>query len=107
MPDKRSLTPDSSPSDRPLKRRRSDSIESWDGHSSQQLRVFVVQAKLNEKEILDIFRLIETHGPRDGDGLQLQLCNSANTADIIITTVRMPKRLERHVGWDVAVWIAS
>lgn len=100
---KRPRTPSSSPSDRPSKRQRSDSLDSWDGFSNQRLRVYVVQAKLDEKEIADIYRLVESHA----SGLHLQLSSSPETADIIITAVHMLKRLERHVPWDVAVCMAS
>lgn len=100
---KRPRTPSSSPSDRPSKRQRSDSLDSWDGFSNQRLRVYVVQAKLDEKEIADIYRLVESHA----SGLHLQLSSSPETADIIITVVHMLKRLERHVPWDVAVCMAS
>ncbi|XP_006461257.1 hypothetical protein AGABI2DRAFT_118163 [Agaricus bisporus var. bisporus H97] len=95
---KRPRTPSSSPSDGPSKRQRSDSLDSWDGFSNQRLRVYVVQAKLDEKEIADIYRLVESHA----SGLHLQLSSSPETADIIITVVHMLKRLERHVPWDVA-----
>ncbi|KAF5355182.1 hypothetical protein D9756_005471 [Leucocoprinus leucothites] len=104
MPGKRTASGSTS-TDRPSKRRRStslDSIESWDGASNQTLRVYLVQAKLDDKQISEIYRLIESHGPRDTDGLQLQLSNDPNKADIIITNVRMPKRLERHLDWRIA-----
>ncbi|KXN87482.1 DNA-directed DNA/RNA polymerase mu [Leucoagaricus sp. SymC.cos] len=105
MSGKRTVSPGSVSRDRPSKRRRSDSvgsIESWDGASNQCLRVFVLQAKFDEKQISEIYHLIESHGPRDGDGLQLQLCSDPKDADIIITNVRMPKRLERHLDWHTA-----
>jgi DNA polymerase mu len=79
---------------------------SWDGGSNQPLRVYVVQAKLDEKEISDIYRLVESHGTGD-NGLHLQLSSNAEAADIILTAVHMPKRLERHIRWDVAVCMAS
>jgi DNA polymerase mu len=102
---KRSAPGSASP-DRPPKRRRSDSIdsiESWDGTSNQKLIVYVVQAKLDEEQTSDIYHLIDSHRPREGDGLQLQLCSDPEKADIIITNVRMPKRLERHLDWSLAV----
>lgn len=107
MPDKRSLSPDSACSDPLPKRQRSDSIESWDGHSNQKLRVFVVQAKLDEKEIAEMYNLVESHGPGDHDGLQLELCSNIENADVVVTAIRMPKRLQRHVDWPTAVRITS
>ncbi|KAJ3565560.1 hypothetical protein NP233_g7552 [Leucocoprinus birnbaumii] len=107
MPGKRTAS-SATPPDRPPKRRRSDSIdslasvESWDGTSNQRLSIFVVQAKLDEAQTSEIYRLIESHGPRDGDGLQLQLSSHPDKADVIITNVRMPKRLERHLDWHIA-----
>lgn len=108
MPAKRTAPPDSASSDHPPKRRRSDSIdsiESWDGASNQNLKVYVVQAKLDENEISEIYNLIESHASREGDGLKLQLSTEPDKADVIITNVRMPKRLERHLDWRIAVGI--
>lgn len=105
MLDKRPRTPSVSLSDRPSKRQRSDSLESGDGGSPRPLRIYVVQAKLDEKEIADIYRLIESH-ERGDSGLHLQFSSNAETADIILTAVHMPKRLARHVRWDIAVCMA-
>lgn len=104
MPHKRSRSPDFSSPSRPLKRSRSDSVHSCDDFPNKQLQVFVVQAKL-ENQIPEIYDLIESHGHKDDDddGLQLQLCDNVEKADIIITAIRMSKRLQRHVDWITAV----
>ncbi|KAF9451531.1 DNA polymerase mu [Macrolepiota fuliginosa MF-IS2] len=100
MSDKRSFSPQSSSSERTPKRRRSDSIDN--GHDHQILKIFVVQAKLDGKVIAEIYNTIESHGPSNDHGLQLEFCNSVESADIVITGIRMSKRLERHIDWHVA-----
>lgn len=52
--------------------------------------------------------LVETHDNETKDGidakqLNLELCSDASQADIVITAVRMKKRLERHLDWNMVV----
>ena len=84
------------------KRLRSSST--CDGNSesmSRSLRVYIVQAKLDENTIHELHDLIEHSSPPHNLGLEL--CNNPADADIILTNIRMKKRLERHVDWKIAV----
>ncbi|KAF8178646.1 hypothetical protein K438DRAFT_1726271 [Mycena galopus ATCC 62051] len=62
--------------------------------TSGVVKLYLVQAKLTAQEISQLFSLAEMHN--------LRLCPSSEDADIIITNVRMRKRLERHIDWDLA-----
>lgn len=57
--------------------------------------LYIVQAKLDPSSLSELFRLAERHAQR--------LCSDANEADVIITTIRMRRRLERHIPWSLAV----
>jgi DNA polymerase IV len=58
-------------------------------------RVFILQPKLSQTEISEIFDLAES---ADAD-----IVSSPDEADIIVTTIGMRKRLERHIEWNLAV----
>jgi DNA polymerase IV len=58
-------------------------------------RVFILQPKLSQTEISEIFDLAEC---ADAD-----IVGSPDEADIVITAIRMRKRLERHIEWNLAV----
>lgn len=66
------------------------------------LKVYIVQEKLDDKTIRELFNAIEQHTDPSGL-LALQLCSVVQDADIIITAIRMRRRLQRHVNWNVAV----
>ena len=59
------------------------------------VKVYIVQAKMDGRTIAELFVLAERHCER--------LCGDVEDADVIITSVTMRRRLERHVPWDVAV----
>ncbi|KAI5890266.1 Nucleotidyltransferase [Schizophyllum commune H4-8] len=83
----------------PRKRQRSaSSSDSSDEH--RRLKVYIVQAKLDSDEVARLYNLVETHSV-DG-GLDFELAPNPNVADVIVTAVRMRKRLERHVDWELA-----
>ncbi|KIM40321.1 hypothetical protein M413DRAFT_446505 [Hebeloma cylindrosporum] len=83
------------------KRFRSTSYDGdYGSESNGSLRVYIVQAKLDEKTIRELHDLIEQSSPPHKLGLDL--CNNAADADIILTNIRMKKRLERHVDWKIA-----
>lgn len=80
--------------------------------TSGTVKLYLVQAKLNAQTISELFSLAESHNLRvsksrkDAKGeTKLELCPTAEESDIIITNVRMRKRLERHIDWDLAVCI--
>ncbi|KAF7362250.1 DNA-directed DNA/RNA polymerase mu [Mycena venus] len=76
--------------------------------TSGLVKLYLVQAKLNAQDISELLSLAERHNlrvskSRNGeDSTKLQLCTSPEDCDIIITAVRMRKRLERHVDWNLA-----
>lgn len=58
------------------------------------VKVYIVQAKMDGRTIAELFTLAERHCER--------VCDDAEDADVIITSVTMRRRLERHVSWDIA-----
>ncbi|KAI0628369.1 Nucleotidyltransferase [Trametes polyzona] len=62
--------------------------------SLPDVKVFIVQAKLDVPTISELFALAERHTKC--------VCKNAADADVIITAVSMRRRLERHVPWDIA-----
>ncbi|KDR75668.1 hypothetical protein GALMADRAFT_248274 [Galerina marginata CBS 339.88] len=96
---------------RPSKRLRSSSpTGSTDESKNSPLKVYIVQAKLDEKVIRELFDMVEAASRRDhrhkassaGGGVDLELCSSVMDTDVIVTNVRMKKRFERHVDWNIA-----
>jgi len=58
-------------------------------------RVFILQPKLSQTDISEIFDLAE--------GADADIVSSPDEADIVITAIGMRKRLERHIEWNLAV----
>jgi DNA polymerase IV len=59
------------------------------------VRVYVVDAKLDQSTIAELQSLVVAHADK--------LVSNPSEADIIVTTIRMKARLERHVDWSLAV----
>ena len=108
-PKRAATTPSSSDSEgeHARKRIRSISVTSeWDEIS--KLKIYIVQAKIEHKDLLDLFQLIEATQSKKGKArksVQFVLVSDYADADVIITNIRMKKRLERHLQWNVAVSI--
>lgn len=58
-------------------------------------RVYILHAKLAHKDISELHDLAEK---ADAD-----LVGSPDEANVVITAIGMRKRLERHLGWNLAV----
>ncbi|KAG7449688.1 Nucleotidyltransferase [Guyanagaster necrorhizus] len=70
------------------------------------LRVHIIEAKLKVKEIAELRSILESGKVLcDADSGQFQLVYEAEAkdADVIVTAVKMRKRLERYIDWDLAV----
>lgn len=87
--------------ERAQKKVRSSSLDPVD--ISRKLKVYIVQAKIEEKSLFELYHLIETNQTNPEKGVQFELSNDYVDADIIITNIRMKKRLERHIQWDIGV----
>ncbi|KAF8911503.1 DNA polymerase mu [Gymnopilus junonius] len=93
---------------RPSKRFRSTSTEvSGDGTepTTGPIKIYIVQEKLDDKTIRELFDLVELAQkgrPPSVAPLNLEICKNAEGADLIITNIRMKKRFERHVLWNIA-----
>lgn len=108
----RSLSP-------PSKRLRTTPVPELRNTSQHQsygrIKVYIVQEKLDTDAISELYTLIDSQqamvdSNNAGDTtsparLKLELCTDVNQADVIITAVRMRKRLERHLDWRTAVSI--
>jgi hypothetical protein len=57
--------------------------------------VFILQPKLSQTEISEIFDLAES--------ADANIVSSPDEADVVITKIGMRKRLERHIEWNLAV----
>jgi DNA polymerase IV len=60
--------------------------------SVRRLKVHVVQAKLGVDAISELFSVIDGHV--NSEDLALERCSNPVVADVVITAVRMRKRLE-------------
>lgn len=110
---KRPSSEELSPS--PFKRIRSSYICSFQDLSSEvqksSLNIYLLDAKLKPDVVEEISALVDRFHNVDGNSSskeefterELQLCPNVEDADVIITAVRMRKRLERHVNWNIAV----
>ncbi|KAK0195769.1 hypothetical protein F5146DRAFT_1026996 [Armillaria mellea] len=70
------------------------------------LHVHIIEAKLKVKEIAELRSILESgevFGDADSGQFQLVYEADAKDADVIVTAVKMKKRLERHIDWDLAV----
>ncbi|KAF5380505.1 hypothetical protein D9615_004682 [Tricholomella constricta] len=86
--------------------RSSESSSSSSRSSSSQerpVRVHILQAKMDASAIAELYALIDNQRriPKNSP-FQLELCGKASDADIIVSNVRMRKRLERHLDWNIA-----
>ena len=73
---------------------------------SSTLKIYIVQAKLDEKELQDLFRLIDDSqldDQRQEVGTHFVATSNHHDADVIVTNLRMKKRFERHLPWTIAV----
>uniref|UniRef100_A0A0W0FVE5 DNA polymerase n=1 Tax=Moniliophthora roreri TaxID=221103 RepID=A0A0W0FVE5_MONRR len=89
---KRSPSTSDSESAPSRKRKRSVSPQ------SDSVRLYIVDAKLDPSDIHQLVSLVEDSHTQ----LDICICPQVEDADVIITAVRMRKRLERHLGWDLA-----
>jgi hypothetical protein len=64
-------------------------------------RIHILQAKLDTDTISDLYSLIESNTAKGP--LHFELSADPSDADVIVTTVRMRKRFERHLDWKIAV----
>ncbi|KIJ65936.1 hypothetical protein HYDPIDRAFT_174727 [Hydnomerulius pinastri MD-312] len=92
----------------PLKRMRSSSPWNFQESSVHPLRVYILPAKLETGTLEDLINLVEENSAQvhTGSGRvreqNLELTGDLEQADIIVTTVHMRRRLERHVDWELA-----
>lgn len=80
------------------------------------VRIYIVQAKLDPSLISELLQIAESgevysrRAEKSGaspdsqhHGIKIKLCNEVDQAEIIITSIHMRKRFERHVDWNLAV----
>ncbi|KAK7036418.1 hypothetical protein VNI00_011615 [Paramarasmius palmivorus] len=96
---KRTLSSSSSCSDsssEPSRKRR----RSVSPSDAKTVNVYIVDAKLDAETIAELVSLVEESRINKQD---LEICPRVEDADVIVTGVRMRKRLERHLEWNLAV----
>ncbi|KAI0800345.1 Nucleotidyltransferase [Fomes fomentarius] len=76
-------------SSRPSKQFKASTPEALSG-----VKIYLVQAKLDVATVAKLYGLAEGHSQG--------VCKNAEDADVIVTTVAMRRRLERHVPWEIA-----
>ena len=85
------------------KRFRSSSPAS-ESEERRTLRIYIVQAKVDVNEMQDLYRLIDDTQADQGETVtRFELTTNHAEADVIITKLRMKKRFERHIPWNIAV----
>lgn len=65
-------------------------------------KIYIVPAKVDEKEIQELSRLIDDTDQYEAV-TRFELTSNHEEADVIITNLRMKKRFERHIPWNMAV----
>jgi DNA polymerase mu len=72
-------------------------------HSST--KIHILQAKLDADTITELYSLIDSSTTPDESGavVHLELSADSSDADVIVTNIRMRKRFERHLDWNIAV----
>ncbi|KAF9486019.1 DNA polymerase mu [Pholiota conissans] len=99
-----SSKPSSTASRAPKRLRSSSTASSPEGSTSPSpkvLKIYIVQEKLDEKSVHELYDLVEQNN-NPANVLALELCADPNEADVIITAIGMRKRLQRHVDWNIA-----
>jgi len=96
----RSASSTDSEAEHPRKRIRSSSPAS-ESEERRTLKIYIVPAKVNEKEMQELSRMIDD---TDHDEIitRFELTSNHAEADVIITNLRMKKRIERHIPWNIA-----
>ena len=79
----------------PSKRRRTSGNTKILPH----VKLYIVQAKIDGPALTELFHLAERHCQR--------LCEKVEDADVVLTSISMRRRFERHISWDVAVGCLS
>ncbi|KAF9243165.1 hypothetical protein BU15DRAFT_86558 [Melanogaster broomeanus] len=73
--------------------------------NDRPITVHILPAKLRAGVLEGLINLVENSIGRSAGrlgGQELELTADLQQADVIVTTVRMRTRLERHVGWELA-----
>lgn len=81
---------------------RSSESSRYSPSENHVIEVYILQAKLDPASIAELYALVESRKAAL-DGFQLRLCGNPSDAHIILSNVRMRKRLERHLDWNIAV----
>lgn len=63
------------------------------------VKVRILQEKLDAGTINELHGLIENSNVEPA----LEFCSRIEDSDVIVTAIRMRKRLERHIPWQIAV----
>ncbi|KIJ15525.1 hypothetical protein PAXINDRAFT_77120 [Paxillus involutus ATCC 200175] len=66
------------------------------------LRVHILPVKLQSGVLEGLINLVEKSSSGGVGGQELQLTADVEQADVIVTTVHMRPRLERHIDWELA-----
>ena len=72
--------------------------KAWLEPPQNKTKVYIIQAKLEPEQSSELFALVDAH-----TGLLLEQSATAEESDVIITAIRMRRRLERHIPWELAV----
>jgi hypothetical protein len=70
------------------------------------LRVHILPVKLQSGVLEGLINLVEKSSSGGVGGQELQLTADVEQADVIVTTVHMRPRLERHIDWELAVCLS-
>lgn len=70
-------------------------------HTTDPLKVYIIQAKLDQDTIIELYNLLEQDKYNSSENFTP--CNDINESDVVVTAIKMRKRLERHIDWEIAV----
>jgi len=81
--------------------------DSDDESKAQVIRVYIVPAKIEEEDMMELIGLVEGYDIEHTEDASvefvLKLAAKPQDADVIVTATHMKRRFERHVDWAVAV----
>lgn len=102
------------PSPQPSKRLRTgNSGDSTSNDRIKAIAVYILQTKLDSDSAASLFRVAESeevYHDQESDaggsvGVRFELRHEISDAEVVITALHMRKRLERHIDWELAVWM--
>lgn len=73
---------------------------------SSTTKVHILQPKIDPETFAELYSLVDPvtqHITSNSNPLHFEFSPDPSDADVIVTNIRMRKRFERHLDWNIAV----